>query len=769
MFRFFLLCLISLSLEALPSKGIAFVFDGQMEQDNRFFTAMRDETKELIDEEFNAEYLKFSGNWTYRGAQAAVLRALDDPRVDVVVTAGVISSQAAASLDVSKPVVLPIVLDKGLTRLKTANNSFFSYVDETKNIRADFETFHTLAPYKSVAIISDPALLDDPDFPEVRLAIEEIAKEMAFTPLFINALENPEEALERLKPDAAFIFPLWRLPPTKLTDLIEKINAQKLPSFSIVGEWHVDHGVLATTTPHSFAKKLARRVALNVQSILIEGDTSETESSFNVRHELIINLATLKDLGIYPPWDLLSTARFLQRPEQQEKKVTLTGATKAALSANLELSREEWVIEEGRQRVRGRKSELLPQLSISAMASQIDSDRARGAAGSAPERAMNARLRLAQLIYDDTLYGLYHAEKSNQKARESDQKALELDIIQKASTAYLNVLKLKAIEKVERENLTVTQANLKRARDRVTSGEARRSEEYRWESEVARNKQKLLQAFANRRNGETTLNKILNRPIDEAAELADVSHKSDEFTFINTIIDSHIKNPLAFDRLTNVAVKCALSASPELMAIDFILGAQDRLFTASKRSYYIPSVALEAEAKNTFAKGGAGKTRPPGSGVDDIDASAAITLSLPLITGHKRHAEKEKVRAIIRQIEDERKELAQLIEQRVLDALDQLKSSYAGIRLSKMASESAKQNLTIVRNAYARGVISIVDLIDAQNTSFVADQNRDTAVYDYLINMIELERAMATYPHLKSNEENAAMLHQIDTHLKRQP
>lgn len=66
-------------------------------------------------------------------------------------------------------------------------------------------------------------------------------------------------------------------------------------------------------------------------------------------------------------------------------------------------------------------------------------------------------------------------------------------------------------------------------------------------------------------------------------------------------------------------------------------------------------------------------------------------------------------------------------------------------------------------------MISIVDLIDAQNTSFVADQNRDTAVYDYLINMIELERAMATYPHLKSNEENAAILHQIDTHLKRQP
>ena len=48
-------------------------------------------------------------------------------------------------------------------------------------------------------------------------------------------------------------------------------------------------------------------------------------------------------------------------------------------------------------------------------------------------------------------------------------------------------------------------------------------------------------------------------------------------------------------------------------------------------------------------------------------------------------------------------------------------------------------------DAYAQGLVSIIDLIDAQNAALVGDLGAATAVYDFLVDWVEAERAIGRF------------------------
>jgi len=52
-----------------------------------------------------------------------------------------------------------------------------------------------------------------------------------------------------------------------------------------------------------------------------------------------------------------------------------------------------------------------------------------------------------------------------------------------------------------------------------------------------------------------------------------------------------------------------------------------------------------------------------------------------------------------------------------------------------------------------RGLVSIVDLLDAQNSSLRADQDAENAVYNFLINWMDVERAAGRFDFLMTQAE----------------
>ena len=93
------------------------------------------------------------------------------------------------------------------------------------------------------------------------------------------------------------------------------------------------------------------------------------------------------------------------------------------------------------------------------------------------------------------------------------------------------------------------------------------------------------------------------------------------------------------------------------------------------------------------------------------------------------------------------------VEQSIRSSLHQAGASYAGIELAMDAADAARRNHDLVRDAYRSGVVQILDLLDAQNGALVADQVAATAVHAYLIDLMQVERAIGRFDFFMTAEE----------------
>ena len=59
-----------------------------------------------------------------------------------------------------------------------------------------------------------------------------------------------------------------------------------------------------------------------------------------------------------------------------------------------------------------------------------------------------------------------------------------------------------------------------------------------------------------------------------------------------------------------------------------------------------------------------------------------------------------------------------------------------------------------MQDAYARGAVSILVLLDAQNAALVAEQVAENAIYDFMIDQMGVERAVGKF-YLQMDETEA--------------
>ncbi len=93
--------------------------------------------------------------------------------------------------------------------------------------------------------------------------------------------------------------------------------------------------------------------------------------------------------------------------------------------------------------------------------------------------------------------------------------------------------------------------------------------------------------------------------------------------------------------------------------------------------------------------------------------------------------------------------------------------SFASIRLSREAAEAAANNLELTIDGYSRGVVSILDLIDAQNAALASDLGAANAVYEFLIDLMDVERAVGRYSFFMDDAEIDDLLNRLDAYFVR--
>ncbi len=748
-----------LTAAQLPEVRVGLIIDGPWEGNEETLRITKEEILALSRGEFDVRFppaMTIEADWTVPGIEAAIDRLLADPEVDVIIAWGLITSDVICRRgSFPKPVIAPVVLNvelQGIPYVPDTDSSGvknLSYVTWPIQLQDDLEKFHSIVPFKKLTYLlnqsvytANPRLLQNVTEVIGKLDFE---LEVSFLPVGFSV----EETLKALPEDSEAIYaaPLLHLPRAEFDRLVQGLIQRRLPSFSLFGRSRVEQGLLASLSLDADLRRVARRIALNLQRILLGEDAGSLPVTFNRGKLLTINMATARAIGVSPGFDLLTEADLLHLERTDiVRQVSLHSATKEALATNLDLRSLDHLVSAGAENINRARSTLLPQVEVSSLNTLIDRDRAAASFGSQGQRNLSGTASITQLLYSEPARSNLDIQQNIQLTREEQRNQLRLDVIFEASSAYLNILRSKALEQIQRDNLRRTRDHLEIARNRVEVEAANRSELLRWQSEIATVRRELIRSNAQRNLAEIALNRLLHRPLEESFR-TDTANLDLETGFDK--IKLYVDNPRSFRLFRDFMTGEGLSASPELRRLDAAIASQRRILLSVQRAFWAPEVALTGST-TSWLRGGGGSGIQLGDLLPDpislpsagnVDWNVALSVRFPLFTSGAKEAEARQSREELAQLGLEREALAERIEQRIRAALHAAGASFASIKLAEDAETAAGGNLELVTAAYREGTLSIIALVDAQNASLVAEQAAPNAVYDYLLDLMDVQRS----------------------------
>ncbi len=762
--------LISTSAQALPTKRIGIVLDGPSEMNQRAISIYEKEIIAVTEGEFDVQFPTdkiIQADWTAASVGSAIDKLLSDPSVDILITLGVIGSiEVSERRNLNKPVIAPWIIDRELIGLPINEKGASGiknlyYLARPITLSRDIEVFREIVPFNRLALLYMPIVTQL--IPSIENLVQNIAREQGIVIVTIPTGTSIQSTLAAIPQDAqaVLITPLLQYTQDELGHLVDGLIERKLPSFSMLGRSEVERGVLAGLTPAQDLNREARRVALTVLSILLGEDAGSLPVEFPIQEQLTINMATARAIGFSPKWDVLTEADLIEEePEVPERRLTLDEAVDESVEVNLDLLAIDRFVAAGAQDIWLAIAQLLPQADISLDNTYIDEDRAEASLGILPQRSLSGRATVGQLIFDEPTWANVSVQRYLQRARELSRDQIRLDIIAATSIAYLNVLKAKTFEKIRKDNLNLSKSNLEIAKNRRDIGVASPSEVFRWESEISLDRIDVVDAVAQTENAKILVNRLLNHPQGEDFETVEVGVDDPSLVVSDPRLYPYVDNPRSFNVFIDFMVNEGLNQSPEIRNIDSQIAAQDRILKSTKRAFWLPSFSFLGAITQRFASGGAGSdvTIPPDfplqlETVDDTEWTVLLQARFPLFRGGAKIADYRQARETVSQLKFERDSTAEKVEENIRSALNNAGASFPSIRFARDAAEAARKNLDLVRDSYSRGVLSILDLLDAQNASLTADLNAATAVYDFLIDLMNVQRASGKFDFFTSQDE----------------
>ena len=749
------------------------------------------ETKALLRDEFSATFPDdkvFAGDWTESSISNAFDRALADDDVDIVLAEGLVASHLAVQRkDLPKPTIALFVVDPTYQGAPVADGTSgrenLAYLTLAYGLRQAIRDFHQLFTFEDLALLVPAAFLEAaPDFSD-RLQREYRDESIRLHPVPIRPVSDdadvsryadaiPDEA------EAVYVAPLPMLTTTQFAGLMAAVHRRGLPTFAHDGADDVERGALAGMAPPPDIPQFARRVALYLQRILLGEDPADFGTSFmHGSPRLVLNMKAARQLNFRPDWTTLSEAKLIHREERDtQTELDLEETVRRALDANPETVAGRRSVAAARREIARARTAFFPRADLSLNGRIIDSDRAEASFGNEPERQLSAEASASQLAFSEQALANIQIQKRQHESRQFDQETLELDVVQTAAGAYLNVLAAKTALRIGRDNLERTRSNLSLARTRQSIGVSGPSEVYRWEARIANAKREVLEAEARVAQAENTLNRLLARSQTREFTTEDATLQTPYFLGTQRRLQKYISNPWDYAVFRDFVARRAIENSPELDSLEAQIAAQERRAKSARRAFYLPTVGLQAAGSWDFLQGGEGTEfdlgLPPEFAaqfpeLDDWEWSVGFSVSIPLFDRALRFVELDQARATTIALRARRRAVRSQVELRVRNVLQQIRVSWPNLELSRQAAEASRKNLELVTDAYSRGAVDILELLDAQSAAFRAEQNAARAVYDFLGDMIDVERATGEFYLFKGDDARDAFFEKLDRYFQK--
>ncbi len=750
---------------------IATVTDGDGEAYQHLLSEIRAELAQLLGDEFKLSFppkAQLVADWSMASVARALDRALAAPGIDLVITVGLSASDEACRRPaLVRPVVAAGVLDAQIQKLPLVDGRSgrknLNYLVSPWELERDLKVFRDIVPFENLAFLVDAALLEriesEGNLAQAQAYVKKFVANYSVVP--VGAQAAPVLAAILPKVDAVMLLPLPRLDRAQFDHLVTGLIGRRLASFSSTGRVHVERGILAGLQPAEMQSRRARQVAINVHRILLGEEAGQIPVAFSPGSRLVINVKTSRAIGSSPPYRVLMEAELLaDEAAVGARKLSHEQVVQEALAANLDLALAHHQVLVGAAEHDIARSNLMPTLSLGSQLAVIDSDRAAASMGSQPELAWTASATLRQTLAEGALAQLA-VEHRRQAARELKQEEVRLDIVEAALVAYMHVQQATVAERIRKNNVRLSRSNLELAHKRLAIGVSRSTDVYRWESVIARQRQEVIEAHLQQSLAELELNRLLRRPLREEFILAEIDHKRSPFTGGEQRLAALVDNPRSMQRFREFMVQEALVHAPELKQQTQNDAALARSQASVRRSFWLPAMQLSGQIDQRLTEAGAGTggaAFPPEMAglfpaANDTNWQLGLALVWPFFEGGLQAARLDQLGAERARLQTQVENLKQRVEQRVRVALQRTRASRASVGLARTAAEASRKNLDLVTDAYARGVLSILELLDAQNASVAADLSVVNADFAFMIDLIRSQRAAGTFFVLMNEEQ----------------
>lgn len=740
-------------------RKVVIIRDGDSWYFDAFAERVKTELVSLSRESYEVSFEDFNASNDLNAAAQALETALVDNTTDLIVAAGYAITQKALELPEAKrtrpilggAVEFSNMLASSISREGTSKVSNYSFITNPQRVASDLNALKDLSGERTVQVLVDQRFFrmraSSADFEAEKRRIEE---KTGLSARLVEAGGSANQILSSMPstPKAVYVTILPYLPPSERVKLFEGLAERGHISLSMVGLSDVKIGAMSGLAPEN-GELIAKRAALNAHQILLGIDPTVLPVYLPMEDRFVINRQAGEMAGWSPDYETALIAEFIDDGSEVGEPLSLEEAMGMAAcgNANVKIQKEQEGI--SRADLATAESFRRPTIDLELQQSFTDyTDRINRQTTPDHLNAGSYGLALRQSLFNDTIRSNIGSALESVAAEKLNTRSEQLDAMEEAGIAFLNYLSARALWEIDKENHRLTENNLRLARLRVSLGAAEPSEVFRWEQDAASSRASVFQSEASRENARIELNRILGQPREKRWTFVDIELEDGDTYFMGNVLKGYIQNQADAERFGEFLREVSVPSSPELAAFDFGLSAQGVQLESVERSFFLPEIAGFISYNRT------------GQGTEQLDFSsqgetqAGVSLTFPIYEGGLRTAELDGQRAVVRQLAAQRERSLQLIEQRALVSHNGLMSEYPNIRLSRMGLEAAEKNYESVREKYAKGAATILDLLDAQAALLRQRQQASLAVYTYLQELVSMQRSIAWFEFEKKSDQN---------------
>ncbi|MDD4426128.1 MAG: TolC family protein [Mariniphaga sp.] len=645
--HFLILLIFPLAVYAQPVK-VGIVTDASVNEFDLLTRQVESEIEALANAGDGAVFKELSANWQSEKVNGNLQTFLNDPEVDIIVTLGFLSSEAAARLPAyPKPEIAATVLDPVLQNLpqkpdKSTGVTNFAWIESLIRLKSDMHSFTRIFESRNLAVIIPRELYSKFPILTSYLKADKNTFDVSFVPVGEN--ENPVKQLPT-GTDAAMVFPLVQHSIAATEVIFSSLNEQGIPSLSVNGAAYLDQGATITFTPQFTFQQLARQVAVRVLKAA-EGASLGDISTMteNPDRTPIVNMESLRLTGRFPKWSDLANAVLLNTTKMPGEELTLHQSIALALENNLQGKMKDLDLLMAEKDIRIAKANVLPQVEISGMGVQLSENLVESSMGQRGEYTITGSVSLKQVIYSEAAYANIALKKLMAESTKQGNRQTTLDIVLDVSQAYISLLFAKNNLQIKNENVNATLKNLELAKAKEKSGEGSVSDVNRWISEMNLGRMDLNDAEAGYKAAMYRVNELLNQPVGNTISTPDSADIGETVIHNQQILGSYFKNPNLTEKYAGFLINEMLTHSPELQQLATAGEMIDRQKSMKIKQMYLPEVALIGSADQAFVREGVIRNPqlPVPPPPDDITWNLGLRVSIPLFEGGRKRNEMQR-------------------------------------------------------------------------------------------------------------------------------